>query len=106
MILWPIFGITNQLLAGLALMVLTVYLLRRKTNYLITLVPMLFMLVMTGTALVMSLIDFFGDPAKVHLFIIGLIIAALEVWVIVEAALFVRTPLTGGKPDLLIPGMK
>ncbi len=106
MILWPIFGITNQLLAGLALMVLTVYLLRRKTNYLITLVPMLFMLVMTGTALVMSLIDFFGDPAKVHLFIIGLIIAALEVWVIVEAALFVRTHLKGGKPALLIPGMK
>ena len=106
MILWPVFGTTNQLLAGLALMVLTVYLLRRKTNYLITLVPMLFMLVMTGTALVMSLINFFGDPAKLHLFIIGLIIAALEVWVIVEAALFVRTHLKGGKPDLLIPGMK
>ncbi|MCK4299215.1 MAG: carbon starvation protein A [Planctomycetes bacterium] len=106
MILWPIFGTTNQLLAGLALMVLTVYLLRRGSNYLITLIPMLFMMVMPGTALVMNLIKFFGDPSTIHLFIIGLIIAGLEVWMIVEAALFVRAHLRGEKPDLLIPGMK
>jgi len=106
MILWPIFGTTNQLLAGLALMVLTVYLLRRGSNYLITLIPMLFMMVMPGTALVMNLIKFFGDPSTIHLFIIGLIIAGLEVWMIVEAVLFVRSHLKGEKCDFLIPGMK
>ena len=106
MILWPIFGTTNQLLAGLALMVLTVYLLRRKTNYVITLVPMLFMLIMTGTALAMNLQSFWGDPSKIHLFIISSIIAGLEVWMIVEAAIFVRTHLKGGTSDVPIPGMK
>lgn len=106
MILWPIFGTTNQLLAGLALMVLTVYLLRRRSNYLITLVPMLFMLVMTGTALVMSLMNFARDPGKVHLFIIGLIIAGLEAWMIVEAVLFVRAHRRGEGGEALIPEMK
>jgi len=61
--------------------------------------------VMTGVALVMQLVQFSRAPATLHLFIIGLIIAALEVWVIVEAALFVRTYLRGEKP-VLIPGLK
>jgi len=106
MILWPIFGITNQLLAGLALMVLAIYLLRKGSNYLLMLVPMSFMLITTGTALAIKLIDFAGNPEQIHLFVIGIIIAALEVWMLIEAALFVRNHLKGETCDVVIPGMK
>ena len=46
--LWPLFGAMNQLLGGLALLVITVYLARKKINSLYTAIPMVFMIVMTG----------------------------------------------------------
>jgi carbon starvation protein len=42
--IWPVFGASNQLLAALTLLVITVVLIRRKVNYWITLIPMLFMM--------------------------------------------------------------
>ncbi len=42
--LWAIFGTVNQLLAGLALLVATLYLIARRRNYFVTGIPMLFML--------------------------------------------------------------
>ena len=41
LVLWQLFGTTNQLLAGLALLAITVYLLRRGKPLVYTLVPML-----------------------------------------------------------------
>ncbi len=49
---WPLFGTTNQLLAALVLLVLTVWLLRMGKNFWWTLLPMVFMLVMTTWSLV------------------------------------------------------
>src|SRR6056297_1186450 len=46
MILWPLFGATNQLMAGLALMVAVFYLARRGKPYLFVGVPMILMLIM------------------------------------------------------------
>lgn len=53
---WPLFGTANQLLAALVLLVLTVWLLRRKKNYLWTLLPMAFMLSMTVWSLVQLIV--------------------------------------------------
>jgi carbon starvation protein len=44
---WPIFGASNQLLASLTLMAVSVWLIRCGKNALITLIPMAFMMVMT-----------------------------------------------------------
>ena len=49
--LWPLFGATNQLLAGLALMVTVFYLYRRNKPVWFALVPMLIMVVMPIWAL-------------------------------------------------------
>jgi carbon starvation protein len=51
-IIWPVFGATNQLLGGLALMVISVWLRRRGKSAWPTALPMYFMLVATLLALV------------------------------------------------------
>ncbi|AKJ64085.1 carbon starvation protein A [Kiritimatiella glycovorans] len=84
LILWPLFGAMNQLLAGLALLVMTVYLARERRTIWLTAVPMIFMLVMTGWSMGINLQRFLGD-ANYLLFAISIITMALEAWMIVEA---------------------
>ncbi len=87
LILWPIFGATNQLLGGLALLVLTVWLVKSKKPAWVTAIPMLFMLTMTGWAITSMIQGFAGSEGKVHLLIISAIMLALEIWIIIEAAI-------------------
>lgn len=53
MAIWPVFGSANQLLAALALLAITVWVANLKENYMFALIPMLFMFVVTMTALAM-----------------------------------------------------
>ncbi len=48
---WPVFGATNQLLAGLTLLILTVWLRRQGRRGLFVVLPMIFMFVVTLSAL-------------------------------------------------------
>ena len=86
LILWPLFGATNQLLACLALLIVTVYLAKIKKPVVFTILPMLFMFVMTGWAMVYNLRNFFlAGGASIHLFIIGVAIMCLELWMVFES---------------------
>jgi len=87
--LWQLFGTTNQLMAGLALLTVTLYLLRRGKPIVYTLVPMLFMLVSTLAAMLSKLRDFWKAGDWV-LFATGGLLLVLAVWLAVEAALAVR----------------
>lgn len=90
--LWPIFGATNQLLGGLALLVISVWLVRQRRAAWVTAVPMVFMLAMTGWAIALMIDQFRGGEGEVHLLILSLLMLALEVWIVIEAAaLVVRT---------------
>ncbi len=83
LILWPLFGTINQLLAGLVLLVATVYLIKKKTHFLVTLIPMLFMITMTSWAMWNNIVTF----RKAHnwlLFVIGLVVFILMIWLIIE----------------------
>jgi carbon starvation protein len=51
MSIWPLFGSANQLLAALALLALTVWVVNLKKGYLFVLIPMIFMFAVTLTAL-------------------------------------------------------
>lgn len=84
--LWPLFGSVNQLLAGLALLVITVYLAYRKAPIVYTMVPMLFMLLMTGWAMIFNLNAFYAK-ADWLLFAIGLAVFVLEIWMVIESAI-------------------
>jgi carbon starvation protein len=57
-IIWPVFGATNQLLAGLALMVVGVWLRRQGKSAWFVILPMVFMLVMTLWALGILIVQY------------------------------------------------
>lgn len=82
--LWPLFGTVNQLLAGLALLVLTIYLLRKKLPIWIAFLPFLFMVVMDGWAMLIN-IKQFSATGKTLLLVIAVIIFVLMLWMIAEA---------------------
>jgi carbon starvation protein len=88
MILWPMFGATNQLLGGLAFLVITFWLWRRKRPIWFLLLPMLFMLVMPAWALLYQLSGWLS-AAKPNwsLIVVACITLALEAWMLVEAVL-------------------
>jgi carbon starvation protein len=84
--LWPLFGSLNQLLAGLALLVITVYLKRKNVNMFYSLLPMIFMILMTGWAMGINLVGFY-NLSDWLLFSIGLIVVFFEVWILIESAI-------------------
>ena len=79
MILWPLFGSLNQLMAALALGVVTAYMAARRMNILYTLVPMLIILAMTLWAMVENLAGFIRD-GEVVLIVISALILVLTAW--------------------------
>jgi len=83
-LLWQLFGASNQLLAALALLVVSLYLrsLGRPTLY--TLLPMGFMLIATLTALVIGMRNF-ASQGNTLLLGFSALIFALAVWLVGEA---------------------
>ena len=61
MLIWPLFGTTNQLMAGLTLLVVTVMLLKAGRKVWFTLLPMAFLLFVSIVALLLQLRTFYTD---------------------------------------------
>ncbi|WP_150305411.1 carbon starvation CstA family protein [Pseudomonas saliphila] len=80
MIIWPLFGTTNQLLAGLTLLVITVMLVHLRRPMWFTLAPLCFLLVMTVVALLFQLRTFYEAG---NWFLLGLDIVVLVAAVLV-----------------------
>lgn len=83
-ILWVLFGSTNQILAGLTLLTVTVYLRQKGWNYWYTFVPMAFMLVVTIIAMVYNLNIYFGG-GQLLLTVVASSIFVLSIWLVIEA---------------------
>ncbi len=84
--LWPVFGALNQMLAGLALLVVSVWLRPRSRWYPLALIPALFMITMTTWALVQKLGPFYAARNWL-LFVVTLVCLALEAWMVIETLL-------------------
>ena len=80
MLIWPLFGTTNQLLAGLTLLVVSVMLVKLRRRYIFTLVPMAFVTGMSFLAALYQLWDLFTSGQY--------LLAGLDI-VIVIASIFV-----------------
>ncbi len=102
LILWPLFGATNQLLGGLAFLVVAFYLWRRKTPVWFLIFPMLFMLAMPAAAMVIEIPRWIrSDAPNWPVIVIAAATLALEVWMIVEA--FLLWPKVRGKLEAALP---
>ena len=93
LVAWPIFGTSNQLLASLTLLAVSVWLIKTGRNALFTLIPMAFMLVMTLWSLVLQIAPWFrallaGTPASPDAAISGVcggVLMILSVWLLAES---------------------
>ncbi|WP_411827952.1 carbon starvation protein A [Luteolibacter sp. AS25] len=90
LILWPLFGATNQLLGGLAFLVILFWMWRRNLPIWFVAVPAFFMLLLPALAMISQM--FIGDEAWLTgenpnylLSTIGITTMALEGWIIFEA---------------------
>ncbi len=83
MVLWPLFGSLNQLMAALALGVVTVYLARKKIPVFYTLIPMFLILGLTLWAMVLNLADFISR-GEYLLVVISAVILLLTAWLTVS----------------------
>ena len=87
--LWPLVGTVNQLLSSLALLVVTIYLAKKKISTVYTVIPMIFMAIMTGWAMVLNLEKFF-TTSNWLLFLIGLAVFFLEIWMMIECVVVMK----------------
>ena len=85
LIIWPLFGTTNQLLAGLTLLVITVMLVRLRRPMWYTLVPLCFLLVMTIAALLIQLRSFY-EQGNMFLLVLDLVVLVAAIMVAMECA--------------------
>ncbi len=81
LILWPLFGALNQLLAALGLAIVSIYLYKKKKNYLLALIPMIFVLVMTLWAMEKNLLQFISDQ-NILLASISVLVILLTIWLL------------------------
>ncbi|MCG6157671.1 carbon starvation CstA family protein [Rubinisphaera margarita] len=99
LILWPLFGATNQLLAGLALMVTFFYLWRRGKRVLPIAIPMILMMLMPAWAMLWQMFTttkdvntgepvgwlWSSDPLQHYvLFGFGVVVMTMQIWMIIE----------------------
>ena len=84
MIIWPLFGATNQILAGMTLLVISVMLIKLGRPCYVTLLPMMFVLTMSFFAACVTLLQFYRD-SNYLLVALDLIVLAASVLVMLEA---------------------
>ncbi|MEO1914081.1 MAG: carbon starvation protein A, partial [Myxococcales bacterium] len=83
--LWPLFGTTNQLVAGVTLLIVSIWLKKLGRQVAYTLVPMILIGGVTVFAMAGNLIDYFANFEELWLLaIVGSIVLVLDIWVILE----------------------
>jgi carbon starvation protein len=101
LILWPLFGTTNQAVAGLTLLVVSIWLRKNGRPYLYTLLPMLFVAIATVVSMfgeVQSYYEAFSE--RWLLALMGTLILAFDVWVILEGFKMLLSDSTETVPEL------
>ena len=85
MLIWPLFGTTNQLLAGLTLLVISVILVKLGRPARFTLVPMVFVTSMSFLSAVYQLWDLYST-GQFFLMVIDIMVIITAIFVMLESA--------------------
>lgn len=89
LLIWPLFGTTNQLLAGLTLLVIAVMLVRRRVSAAYVVWPLTFLLIMTLAALLLQLVEFY-QKGDWFLFVLDLVVLIAAILVTLECVSALR----------------
>ncbi|WP_082232481.1 carbon starvation CstA family protein [Halobacillus massiliensis] len=87
-LLWPLFGTSNQLLAGISLLLISIWLKRQGRAYWPTIIPMAFLMFMTLYAMGIQVLTQWAPWAAQSdwlLFTFGSIILVFALWILVVA---------------------
>jgi len=95
--LWPLFGTSNQLLAGLSLTVVTVWLYRSGRIWIHIAIPMLIVIVLAAVAMLGNLVSYW-HAENYLLLSFGTAVLALQLWVVLEGIFAVRRFRAEGPP--------
>ncbi|MCB9060793.1 MAG: carbon starvation protein A [Halobacteriovoraceae bacterium] len=82
--LWPLFGATNQMLAGLSLIIISVYLYKNRRPCKSFLIPAFFILAMTFMSLVLNIQHYLNEK-KFLLLVLGVFLTLSQLWIIIES---------------------
>ncbi|MDA9902645.1 carbon starvation protein A [Gammaproteobacteria bacterium] len=85
MVIWPLFGASNQILASLTLLTVSIFLMKLGRPAIYTLVPMVFIIVVAFWASAWYLIDYYND-GRWLLLSLSLAVMVASIIVILEAA--------------------
>ena len=88
-LLWPLFGTANQLLAGISFMLMSIWLKRNGRPVVYTLVPMVFLMIMTlwamGEQVLFEWSGYGGGDPNFLLLFLGAIILGFACWILIES---------------------
>lgn len=105
LILWPLFGATNQLLAGLAFLVIAFFLWRRGRPVWMVVIPGMFMLLIPGWGMLHAILlmwaPWLEGGGKPVLFVMGSLIVFLQIWMLTEAVIL--WPRVRGRLEDILP---
>ena len=90
---WFVFGTSNQLLAGLTLLGITVWLLQAGKSAWFVALPMAFLIITTMTSLVLFMKDALApaaSPATRQVGVVAVVLFVLASWLVVEAVMAIR----------------
>ena len=107
MLIWPLFGTTNQLMAGLTLSIVVIILTQLRRPTWPVLIPLVFVTAMSLWAAVLQLRTFL-EAGNWLLLVLDVIIICCAIWVIVEAFTAItksrKEPAVTWRDDETIPG--
>jgi carbon starvation protein len=98
LVIWPIFGSANQLLASLALIAVSVWLVKRGKNVWFTVLPAIFMMLTTLYSLVVLLLEKYIPKNNIALSVVDVLLIILSIGVIFLAYKKWRELRTGAAP--------
>lgn len=89
LIIWPLFGATNQMLAVLTLLLICAFLIKKKRSAKNFLIPTLFLMVITIGGLFLN-IKLFYQSDNLRLMGLAILLLLAQIWTTIEAFLFIK----------------
>ncbi len=87
--IWPLFGATNQMLAALTLILISLYLIKKKRNAWPFIIPTIFISIITTGGLVLNITRFLSAQ-NIFLATLAIFLFLTQCWILVESFLILK----------------